>query len=104
MSKKNQRIDYPAKEISKVVEKSWNKNFKNTIDIVVGQSWWAGNLSYHLKTRPKYIRGYLDFVSKEIGPNEGIVYIENEKSKLTKVCPGVYFVMHKMYICMVGTK
>ncbi|MAV76922.1 MAG: hypothetical protein CMG02_01030 [Candidatus Marinimicrobia bacterium] len=104
LSKKNQRIDYPAKEISKVVEKSWNKNFKNTIDIVVGQSWWAGNLSYHLKTRPKYIRGYLDFVSKEIGPNEGIVYIENEKSKLTKVCPGVYFVMHKMYICMVGTK
>ena len=63
--KKDQRIDYPAKEISNKVQDNWNKNFKNDISIVVGQAWWAGNLSYHLKSRPKYVSGYLNFVKEK---------------------------------------
>ena len=63
--KKDQRMDYPAREIAIEVEKRWNKNFKNNIEVVVGQAWWAGNLSYHLKSRPKYIHGYLDFVKEK---------------------------------------
>ena len=102
--KKNQRIDYPAKEIAKNVQKNWNKNFKNEINVVVGQAWWAGNLSYQLESRPKYIHGYLNFVKEELSPKDGIVYIEGENSKLTKSCPGVSFVIRSRYICMVGIK
>ncbi len=102
--KKDQRIDYPAQGISNQVQENWNKNFKNDIDIVIGQAWWAGNLSYHLESRPKYIGGYLDFVKEKLSPNDGVVYIEDESSKLTKSCPGVSFVTYSLYICMVGTK
>jgi len=101
--KKDQRLDYPAEEISEEVQKNWNKNFKNDINIVVGQAWWAGNLSYHLESRPKYIRGYLNFVKERLNPKDGIVYI-GDKSMLKKSCPGVLFTTHSRYICMVGTK
>tara|TARA_B100000029_G_scaffold318098_1_gene310497 strand:+ start:2501 stop:3892 length:1392 start_codon:yes stop_codon:yes gene_type:complete len=102
--KKDQRIDYPAKEIGLKVQKEWSRNYKNDIKIVIGQAWWAGNLSYHLKSRPKYIPGYLNFVKEKLNPNEGTVYIEHESSKQTKMCPGVYFITHSLYICMVGNK
>ena len=102
--KKDQRIDYPAKEISNKVQDNWNKNFKNDISIVVGQAWWAGNLSYHLKSRPKYVSGYLNFVKEKFNPDDAVVYIEHESSKLSKSCPGVYFVTNSLYICMVGNK
>tara|TARA_B100000686_G_scaffold353698_1_gene460349 strand:+ start:1386 stop:2768 length:1383 start_codon:yes stop_codon:yes gene_type:complete len=101
--KKDQRLDYRAEEISREVQKNWNKNFKNDIKIVIGQAWWAGNLSYHLESRPKYIRGYLNFVKEEINPKDGVVYI-GDKSMLAKSCPGALFVIHSRYICMVGSK
>jgi len=104
MIKENQRIDYPAQEISRVVQKKWNKNFKNKINIVVGQAWWAGNLSYNLESRPKYIRGHLNSVKQKLYPKDGVVYIESESSGITKSCPGVSFVIHSMYICMSGVK
>ncbi len=102
--KKDQRIDYPAREITNQIQDRWNRNFNNKINYVVGQAWWAGNLSYNLDSRPKYIRGYLNFVNKRFNPNDGIVYIEDKASVLTKVCPGVYFTIHTRYICMVGNK
>ena len=48
------RTDYPGKEISNLVQRRWDKNFKNRISIVVGDEWYAGNLSYHLRTRPTW--------------------------------------------------
>ena len=102
--KKDQRLDYPAKDISIKVQENWNKNFKNDINIVIGQAWWAGNLSYHLQSRPKFIHGYLNFVKEKFSPEDGIVYIEHESSKLSKSCPGFSFVTNSRYICMVGIK
>ena len=99
--KKDQRIDYPAKEISNEVERRWKNNFNNEIGIVVGQAWWAGNLSYHLESRPKYIR--VNLVKKELKPQDGVVYIGNE-SILKKPCNGALFSTHSVYICMVGIK
>ena len=32
----------------------WNKDFDNDIEFVTGNEWKAGNLSYHLKSRPKW--------------------------------------------------
>ena len=49
------RTDYPGKEISRLVQNKWDDNFINDIKIVVGDEWFAGNLSYHLTSRPKWI-------------------------------------------------
>ena len=44
---KTKRTDFPGKEIARLVQNKWDKNFKNEIKIVVGDEWSAGNLSYH---------------------------------------------------------
>ena len=44
------RTDYPGKEISRLVQNKWDDNFTNEIRIVVGDEWFAGNLSYHLSS------------------------------------------------------
>ena len=51
---KDKRTDFPGKEIAKKIQTTWDENFSNNIDIVVGDGWvyggwYAGNLSYHLK-------------------------------------------------------
>ena len=53
-SKDNKRTDYPGKKISKIVQKKWDQNFDNKIGLVAGDEWFAGNLSYHLQSRPKW--------------------------------------------------
>ena len=54
VSNEFKRTDYPGKEIARLVQEKWDKNFKNEIKIVVGDEWYAGNLSYHLPSRPKW--------------------------------------------------
>ena len=44
------RTDYPGKEISELVQRKWDNNFYNEINVVIGDEWSAGNLSYHLKS------------------------------------------------------
>ena len=46
------RTDYPGKEIAVKIQYAWGKNYKEPINVVFGDEWVAGNLSYHLKTRP----------------------------------------------------
>ena len=48
----DKRTDYPGKEIADKVQLRWNEEFKKPINVVLGNEWNAGNLSYHLKTRP----------------------------------------------------
>ena len=48
----NKRTDYPGKEIANKVQLRWNEEFKKPINVILGNEWNAGNLSYHLKTRP----------------------------------------------------
>ncbi len=50
--KTDKRTDYPGKEIAKKVQEKWSKEFNDPINIVLGNEWNAGNLSYHLKSRP----------------------------------------------------
>ena len=42
------RTDYDGKEIARLVQNKWDDHFSNEIKIVVGDEWYAGNLSYHL--------------------------------------------------------
>ncbi len=96
------RTDYPGKEISRLVQNKWEDNFINEIKVVVGDEWSAGNLSYHLPSRPKWIndlknRPYL------IKDNEGVIYTGNPKI-LKKICPGVFGTIKPVGYCMIGVR
>ena len=54
VTEKDKRTDYPGKEISMKVQNEWNKNYDIPINVVLGNEWNAGNLSYHLETRPTW--------------------------------------------------
>jgi len=46
------RTDYLGKQIAIKVQYAWSKKNKEPINVVLGDEWVAGNLSYHLKSRP----------------------------------------------------
>ena len=52
ISQTEKRTDYPGKEIAKKTQEIWNRDFDEEIQFVTGDEWKAGNLSYHLKSRP----------------------------------------------------
>jgi 4-amino-4-deoxy-L-arabinose transferase-like glycosyltransferase len=54
ISKTDKRTDYPGKEIATKAQIIWEKDFDKEIEFVTGDEWKAGNLSYHLKSRPKW--------------------------------------------------
>ena len=96
------RTDYPGKEIARLVQNKWDKNFVNEIKIVVGDEWYAGNLSYHLRARPIWTNKLKDNAS-EVSSSEGVIYIGNRKI-LKKICPGVYGAIKPVGYCMIGQK
>jgi len=51
----DKRTDYQGKEIAEQVQEIWNKKYKSKIKYVKGNEWDAGNLSYHLESRPKWL-------------------------------------------------
>jgi 4-amino-4-deoxy-L-arabinose transferase-like glycosyltransferase len=48
----DKRTDYPGKEIAIKTQYAWDQDYKESINVVFGDEWHAGNLSYHLKSRP----------------------------------------------------
>ena len=52
MSQTDKRTDYPGKQIADKTQYAWNQDHKEIINVVLGNEWHAGNLSYHLKSRP----------------------------------------------------
>ena len=102
ISKDNKRTDYPGKEIAGMVEKKWNKKFSNNIASVVGNEWFGGNLSYHLKSRPVWIESLND-KSKKLDPNGGIIYTGNTEI-LKSVCSGEFVKIKNQNFCMIGKK
>jgi 4-amino-4-deoxy-L-arabinose transferase-like glycosyltransferase len=52
ISKEDKRTDYPGKEIAIKTQYAWDMQFKSKINVVYGNEWDAGNLSYHLQSRP----------------------------------------------------
>ena len=51
----DKRTDYNGKEIALKIQKVWDKKYKSEIIYVKGDEWNAGNLSYHLKSRPIWL-------------------------------------------------
>ena len=52
LSNDNKRTDYPGKLIADKIQKQWSEDHDEPINVVLGDEWHAGNLSYHLKSRP----------------------------------------------------
>ena len=99
---KTKRTDYPGKEISRLVQNKWDDNFVNDIKIVVGDEWSAGNLSYHLSSRPAWfndIKGIADNISED----QGVIYVGNPEI-LKKICPGVFGEIKPTGYCMIGMR
>ena len=98
----DKRTDYFGKDIANLVEKRWNQNFSNKIMYVVGDEWYAGNLSYHMSSRPKWFLDLKDKASK-LDPNGGIIYVGNAEI-LKEICPGNFGKIDKQGFCMIGVK
>ena len=54
ISQDDKRTDYPGRGIALKTQYAWDKQFNSTINVVYGNEWSAGNLSYHLKSRPRW--------------------------------------------------
>ncbi len=52
IANENKRTDYMGKEIAIKTQYVWDQQFDTSINVVLGDEWRAGNLSYHLKSRP----------------------------------------------------
>ena len=96
------RTDYPGKEIARLVQNKWDDNFVNEIKIVIGDEWSAGNLSYHLYSRPIWINE-LQNKTSTITENQGVIYTGNPKI-LKKICPGVFGTIKPVGYCMIGKR
>ena len=101
VSETNKRTDYDGKEIARLVQVRWDKNFSNEISIIVGDEWSGGNLSYHLDSRPKWLNS-LDNL-KNMNIEGGVIYAGNPEI-LKEVCPGVYGIIRPIGICMIGVR
>ena len=116
ISKKGQRTDYPGKEIAQLIQTKWDNTFSNEIEIVFGNVWEAGNLSYHLKSKPKWTGGLWHGI-KEIPENTdgGIIVIGDydENILVNKICTISNTLSHVVLlqlkyfnhnVCMIGKK
>ena len=54
ISQTDKRTDYPGKDIALKVQVIWEQDFDKEIEFVTGDEWKAGNLTYHLKSEPKW--------------------------------------------------
>ena len=93
------RTDYPGEEIADLVQRRWDRNFSNEIKYVIGDEWSAGNLSYHLASRPIWKNELKNFKDK-INENSGIIYTGNPEI-LKKICPGEYGTIKPVGYCMI---
>ena len=80
LSNDDKRTNYPGKQIANKVQMEWDQNFDQPIEFVIGDEWKAGNLSYHLKSRPKW-EGFL----KDTKLNAAKEYI-----CIDDICVGTY--------------
>jgi len=96
------RTDFQGKEIARLVQNKWDDNFSNEIGLVIGDEWYAGNLSYHLQSRPKWTSELKKEINNE-SFNQGVIYTGNPKI-LKNICPGAYGTIKPVGYCMIGRK
>ena len=80
INRTDKRTDYPGREIAKKVQIVWDQDFDKEIQFVTGDEWKAGNLSYHLNSRPKW-EGFTN--NKKLDNSSQFICVED-------VCLGRY--------------
>ncbi len=108
----DKRTDYPGKKIAKQVSIKYKENFKGNIMWVVGDEWHGGNLSYHLKSRPRWfyiLDDRLTEMNKSSAGNISTIGITKSKTskKFSKICSkteGKFFIIEGIAFCMSGIK
>jgi 4-amino-4-deoxy-L-arabinose transferase-like glycosyltransferase len=70
----DKRTDYPGKDIAMNIEHLWNLKFSKPITHVLGDEWYAGNLTYHLRSRPIW-DGFI--TKKKINSYKSYLCIDN---------------------------
>ncbi len=100
----NKRTDYPGKENAQIIQTKWDENFSNKIESVIGDEWYAGNLSYHLQSNPKWYSYSAAFIDRsaeqfieQIG-KKGFIIVNGECTY------GISFIVDGSKICMSGNK
>ena len=74
--KTDKRTDYQGKKVAHKVQTMWDKKYNSSIAYVIGDEWYAGNLSYHLKSRPLWLGPIIPPCSPKCGKKiDGINYI-----------------------------
>ena len=100
----DKRTDYPGKKISQAVQEKWNNNFTNKIGLVGGDEWHGGNLSYHLKSRPKWDNILEAKTTIPLEDIKGGFVLIGDETILSKICSGIFFKIEAQGICMVEIK
>ena len=76
----------------------------NKIGLVAGDEWHGGNLSYHLKSRPKWDNILENTKNPLLKKFEGGFILIGDVNTLSKICSGVFFEVEKQGVCMVGKR
>tara|TARA_B100000029_G_scaffold366183_1_gene359551 strand:- start:195 stop:701 length:507 start_codon:yes stop_codon:yes gene_type:complete len=100
----DKRTDYPGKKIARAVENEWENNFVENIGWVGGNEWQGGNLSYHLKSRPRWDNLLDSKKTISLKNIEGGFLIIGDNETLSKICKGIFFEVEGESICMIGKK
>tara|TARA_B100001123_G_C15305250_1_gene1022441 strand:- start:896 stop:2284 length:1389 start_codon:yes stop_codon:yes gene_type:complete len=104
VTQNDKRTDYPGEKISQIVQQQWKNNFQNKIGLIGGDEWHGGNLSYHLKSRPKWDNILESKKSTSVNNiKDGFVLI-GDPNILTKICTGVFFKVENQGVCMIGKR
>ena len=106
----DKRTDYPGKKIAEQVNIKYKENFEGQIMWIVGDEWHGGNLSYHLKSRPKWFHILDEKLSKLDKSSAGniltigITKLETSKkfSEICKKSGGKFFIIENINFCMNG--
>ena len=100
----DKRTDYPGKKIATIVQEKWEDNFTNKIGLIGGDMWHGGNLSYNLKSKPKWDNILEAKKIKTIKNKEDGFVLIGDEYILSKICTGVFFKVENRGICMIGIK
>ena len=104
MTQVDKKTDYPGKRIAQVVQEKWKNNFIDKIMLVGGDEWHGGNLSYHLKSRPKWDNILEAKKTISLENIKGGFILIGDGNILSKICNGIYLEVEKQGICMIGKR
>ena len=81
----DKRTDYKGKQMARTIESKLKKlGFPNTF-LIFGDEWIAGNLCYHLKSKPKCKISYSDEITLWANNSKGIYRVYSFKELVSKV-------------------